>query len=81
MDAQPVVCRELVELVTEYLDGELPPDLRAAVVRHLDDCDGCMEHLRLMLRVVAELRHSPPPDPALAARIRQDLLDAFRDRR
>ena len=42
MDAQQLVCRELVELVTDYLDDALPPALRVAVDRHLDDCDGCL---------------------------------------
>jgi anti-sigma factor RsiW len=49
MDAQPVVCRELVELATEYLDGALPPDRHAAVTRHLDGCDGCVEYVRQLL--------------------------------
>jgi hypothetical protein len=49
METQPVVCRELVELVTEYLDDALPPGLRAAVVRHLDGCDGCVEYARQLL--------------------------------
>jgi anti-sigma factor RsiW len=79
MNVQPMVCRELVELVTEYLDDALPPDLRAAVVRHLDDCDGCTEYLRLMRRTVDELMRSPPC-ASLAAPIRHRLLDAFHDR-
>jgi len=49
MEAQPVVCRELVELVTDYLEDALPPDLRAAVSGHLDGCDGCVEYVRQLL--------------------------------
>jgi hypothetical protein len=49
MGAQPVVCRDLVELVTEYLDEALPPDLHAAVGRHLAGCVGCVEYVRQLL--------------------------------
>ena len=74
---RPMICRELVELVTEYLDDALPPGLRAAVERHLDDCVGCTGYLRLLMRTVDELMRSPP-DPSLAAPTRHRLLDAFR---
>ena len=79
MDAQQLVCRELVELVTDYLDDALPPALRVAVDRHLDDCDGCLRYLRLVMRTVDELMRSPPY-ASLAAPRRHRLLDAFRDR-
>jgi hypothetical protein len=49
MEAQPMVCRELVELVTEYLDDALPADPHAAVALHLDGCDGCVEYVRQLL--------------------------------
>jgi hypothetical protein len=49
MGAQPVVCRDLVELVTEFLDEALPPDLHAAVGRHLAGCVGCVEYVRQLL--------------------------------
>jgi anti-sigma factor RsiW len=56
MDAQPMVCRDLVELVTEYLDGALPPDLYAAVARHLGGCDGCVEYVRQLLYLADAVR-------------------------
>ena len=49
MGAQQLVCRELVELVTEYLDDALPPELHAAVSRHLDGCASCVEYVRQLL--------------------------------
>jgi anti-sigma factor RsiW len=38
-------CRELVELVTDYLDGALPSRDRARFERHIDGCDGCTAYL------------------------------------
>lgn len=34
-------CRELVQLLTVYLEGQLPEEVRAAVDIHLEDCPGC----------------------------------------
>ena len=34
-------CNELVELVTDYLDGALDPAVRARFDAHLGECDGC----------------------------------------
>jgi MFS family permease len=61
-----LACQELVELVTDYLDGVLPPDLKAAVQQHLDGCDGCTEYVRqigLTIRALqqADLQLIPRP--------------------
>jgi MFS family permease len=39
-------CQDVVELVTDYLDGVLPPERNAEVEEHLSGCDGCCEYLR-----------------------------------
>lgn len=46
-------CRELVELVTDYLDDALPPAQRAAVEAHLDECPDCVEYLEQFRTVIA----------------------------
>ena len=51
-------CRELVELVTDYLDGALPPDRRAEVAAHFAECADCrryLDQLQLTGHVVASL--------------------------
>ena len=75
----PLVCREFVELVTDYLDGVLPADQRARMDAHLADCDGCSGYLEDMRRLVGSLHGvtEPSPDPAT----REALLRAFRDLR
>jgi anti-sigma factor RsiW len=41
-------CRTIVELVTDYLEGALPAEERAAIEAHLAGCDGCAAHLEQM---------------------------------
>ena len=41
----PLVCREFVELVTDYLEGALPDAERARFEAHLAECDGCAGYL------------------------------------
>jgi anti-sigma factor RsiW len=75
----PLVCREFVELVTDYLEGTLPEGERVRFEAHLADCDGCDGYLDDMRRLVGSLHElpEPPPDPAT----REALLRAFRDLR
>ncbi len=40
-----VMCRQVVELVTDYLEGALPPELNEAVERHLALCPPCVEYI------------------------------------
>jgi hypothetical protein len=69
-------CRELVELVTDYLEGALAPDERVGFELHLAVCDGCTAYLRQVratLRVAGRLaERSIPVD------VRDRLLEAFR---
>lgn len=43
-----LTCQELVELVTDYFDGALPPPERARFEAHLEDCEPCQLHLEQM---------------------------------
>ena len=75
----PLVCREFVELVTDYLEGNLPDAERQRFEAHLSECDGCDGYLEDMRRLVGSLHATPEPpvDPAT----REALLQAFRDLR
>jgi anti-sigma factor RsiW len=46
-------CRELVELVTDYLEGALPHEERARFEAHIAGCDGCDEYLRQIRATIA----------------------------
>jgi anti-sigma factor RsiW len=73
---QPLPCQELVELVTDYLEGTLPPVDRERFDLHLAGCDGCtayLEQMRTTIRLTGRLRAEDMGDAARAA-----LTEAFR---
>ena len=56
-----VACRELVALVTDYLDGVLPARLaRAGLDRHLAVCDGCTTYLQQIRATIDALARARP---------------------
>ena len=70
-------CQQLVELVTDYLEGALSPVDRQRFDEHIAVCPRCRAHLRQMrdtLRLLGRL-----PAETLSARTTDDLLRAFRD--
>jgi primosomal protein N'' len=70
-------CKELVELVTEYLEGSLSWRQRRRFDKHLALCHGCnayVEEFRVTLRALGTLREEDVPPP-----VRDELLAAFRD--
>jgi anti-sigma factor RsiW len=74
--AAGLTCRELVELVTEYLEGALPASERARFDQHLAACAGCRAHLeqvRLTIELAGRLTEETIPPAA-----RDALLEAFR---
>jgi anti-sigma factor RsiW len=75
----PLMCQEFVELVTDYLEGTLPPAERARMDAHLAGCDGCAGYLEDMRRLVGTLHETPEPPPD--AETRETLLRAFRELR
>ncbi len=70
-------CQELVELVTEYLEGALSPGELARFERHLDICPGCQtyfDQIRQTIRATGEL-----VEESLEPETRERLLDLFRN--
>jgi anti-sigma factor RsiW len=75
--AKGLACKELVELITEYLEGTLPRRLRKRVEKHLGVCDGCtayLEQMRFMIQTAGRLTEESLPEPMKA-----ELVAAFRD--
>lgn len=73
---EAITCRELVELVTDYLEGALPDADRARFEAHLDGCEGCrtyLEQFRLVVEAGGQLG-----EESLEPGAREEMLAAFR---
>ncbi|HEY1388799.1 MAG TPA: zf-HC2 domain-containing protein [Ktedonobacterales bacterium] len=76
-DASSLSCQELVELVTDYVEGTLSPADQARFEGHLGVCADCHHYLGQMRRtilLVGALAERDIPDEA-----KERLLDTFRD--
>lgn len=71
--ADDLTCAQLVELVTEYLEGSLAADRRAILETHLLDCDGCVNYIDQMRTTIAltgRLREGDVPPEVEATLVR-----------
>ena len=69
-----LTCRELVELVTDYLDGTLSRRDRARFEAHLGACTNCthyVEQFRETVRLTGTLREDDVSPEAAAALLAQ----------
>jgi anti-sigma factor (TIGR02949 family) len=75
--AEHITCQEVVELVSEYLEGELGADQTSLFEQHLNFCDGCVLYVDQMKTTVSTLGRLGEED--VPAEARERLLTAFRD--
>jgi predicted anti-sigma-YlaC factor YlaD len=69
-------CREVVEILGDYLEGAMTSEDRVRLEQHLADCDGCaayLEQLRVTIRLSGRLSEEAVSSEAMAP-----LLEAFR---
>jgi anti-sigma factor RsiW len=76
VETPEMACRELVELITDYLEGTLSPEDRARFEHHLAGCDACTAYLHQMRATIRALGHLPPE--SLSPEAESKLLEAFR---
>ena len=72
---QEVTCREFVELITDYFEGELTSRTLSQVEEHLVMCDWCVtyaEQMRQAIALTRTLSEPPLPEPS------DTLLEALR---
>jgi anti-sigma factor RsiW len=77
MMGRDLTCKELVELITGYLEGTLRGRQRRRFESHLAACDGCTRYLAQMeatIRATGTLTEEQVPDEQKVV-----LLAAFRD--
>jgi anti-sigma factor RsiW len=72
-----MVCNELVEVITAYLDGTLPAADRCRFDAHLAECPACTEYLLQMRNTIARL--GKLDEATLSPETRQGIIAAFRD--
>ena len=72
-----ISCRELVELVTAYLEGALSREDQLRFEHHIAECDSCATYLDQMRRTIELTGTLRVDDVSPAAE--QALLHAFRD--
>jgi anti-sigma factor RsiW len=77
MNRNDLTCHELVELVTEYLEGALSPSEHVRVEAHLRGCGGCRAYLAQMRQTVRALGRLT--EEAIPETMKQELLRLFRD--
>jgi anti-sigma factor RsiW len=76
IDPHDMMCQELVEVLTEYLDGTLGAHDRARLEAHLAVCDDCQVYLDQFKTTIA-LSDAPAPTK-LSPELRNNLINAFR---
>ena len=72
-----ISCQEVVELVTDYLEGGLPTGEASVFEEHVNFCDGCdwyVEQIRSTIATVGRMTEQQVP-----AEARDRLMAAFRD--
>jgi len=70
-------CQELVELVTDCLEGALPEADRDGFEHHIEGCTGCGEYVRQMRETIELTGSLTPAD--VSPQAESALLAAFRD--
>ena len=70
-------CQELVELVTDYLEGRLSASERLRFEAHLTACSGCRTYLEQMRQTVRALGRLS--EASMEPEAKERLLAAFRD--
>jgi anti-sigma factor RsiW len=73
----PLTCQEMVELVTDYIEGRLDDPTRARFEEHVAECGACTLYIEQMRQTIAVLGHIPAESISAAAE--EELLAAFRN--
>ena len=72
---RPLTCRELIEFLAAYVDGELPADERATFDAHLAVCPHCVDYLHGYREAIRLGRDAL--DPEIAESAPEELVAAI----
>lgn len=76
MAARELDCNEIVELVTDYLEGAMDARTEAAFEEHLLICEGCRQYVEQVRRTID--MSSGIVESSLSGPAEASLLEAFR---
>jgi anti-sigma factor RsiW len=71
-----MVCRQVVEVVTDYLEGTMAARERARFEAHLAGCPHCREYLAQMRKTLEILGRIEPEE--LAPEVQDELVALYR---
>jgi len=77
IDERALTCKELVELVTDYLEGVLDSQDRERFQVHLTTCDGCTTYLQQMRKTIQTVGNLQ--ENILSPQAKENLLRLFRN--
>jgi anti-sigma factor RsiW len=78
-DGTAISCQQVVEVITDYLEGKLSAEDAANFEAHLELCDGCrwyLEQMRTTITAVGRIE-----EEAVPPQLHDAVLAAFRNRR
>ena len=78
MTSEPRNCSKIVDLLVDYLEGTLLPDVRAKLDQHLSKCQSCVDQLQTYRTTVSMLRTLCDED--LPAELRDSVATFLRGR-
>lgn len=72
-----VSCKDITELLTEYLEGEMSFGERMQIRAHLMMCCACQRYVEQLKLCVDSCGHLPPPE--VDEELQEALMTTFRD--
>ena len=72
-----LTCQEMVELVTDYLEGRMDDATRARFEEHVAQCDACTLYIEQMRMTIVALGHIPAE--SISPEAEEELVAAFRN--
>ena len=70
-------CKDITDLLTEYLEGEMTLGDRMRIRMHLAVCGHCRTYVEQLELTIDSCGHIPPPE--VTDDLREALLSTFRD--
>jgi anti-sigma factor RsiW len=73
----PLTCQEMVELVTDYIEGRMDDFTRARFEEHVTECDACTLYIEQMRQTIVALGRIPAE--SISSEAEEELMAAFRN--